>query len=186
MKIQNPKDLEEKVWYRIAKVLYGIGWLFVILSVPLTIYVLQPNTYIDMDKSYFTCPDGSAFETKGMTRDYQKEGILSHGDDQRARATCANRQAYSEDVKNRQDRARQEGYDENTITQLTNEYITKADPSNVYTLTLVKSTNGSWDNAFMWVIGVGIVGYGALELIKKTVMYITTGKKFQPYLIKNR
>lgn len=181
MNTHSSKDLEEKAWYRIAKVLYGIGWLFVILSALLTIYVLQPNTYTDTNKSYFTCPDGIKYNTKDMMLNYLSgdEKSLSSEDDQRARTTCANHQAYSEDLKRRQERARQQGVSEDEIAQLSYEYIIKTDPSNVYKLTLIESTNGSWGNAITWAIAVAVVGYGVLELIKKTAMYILTGKKFK-------
>lgn len=182
MNTKNPKNLEEKAWYRIAKVLYGIGWLFVILIAFFTIYVLQPNTYMNMDKSYFTCPDGIKYNTKGMTRNYLQEKILSSEDDQRARATCAKHQVYSEDTKAKMQRAREEGWTEDEISRAIQEGIVK-NPSMIYTndpiykLTLIESTNGSWGNAFTWAIAVVVVGYGALELIKKVTLYILLGNK---------
>ena len=172
------EDLEEKAWYRIAKVLYGIGWFFVIFIALSTIYALQPNTYTDTDKSYITCLDGTRYNLDGIEYNSIQESLTPEGD-KKAKAACIKLQAYPEEIKAANDQARQAGYSENQIAQLSYEYTMKANPSNVYKLILIESTNGSWGNAFIWAIGVGMVGYVALELIKKTVMYILTGKKFR-------
>ncbi len=177
MENQNKEDLEEKVWYRVVKVLYGIGWLFVILFALLTIYVLQPNTYTDMDKSYITCLDGTKYNLNGVDYNSIQKRLTSEGD-RKAKTACIGRQAYPEETKMRIERAGQLGWSEDEIAKFANQDMMEANPSSVYQVSFVQSTNGSWRNAFTWAIAVAVVGYVALELIKKTVMYILTGKKF--------
>lgn len=177
MNTYSSEELEGKAWYRIAKVFYGIGWFFVIFITLSTVYVLQPNTYIDTDKSYFTCLDGTRYNLNGIDYNSIQERLTSEGD-KKAKMACIERQTYPEETKMRIAKAREAGYSEDQIARLTYEYIIKANPSDMYRVSFIQSTNGSWGNAFIWAIIVGMVGYGALELIRKITLYISTGKKF--------
>jgi len=53
--------LENKAWYRFLKVLYGIGWFFILLIISVTFLALKPTNEIDMTKSSFICPNGKSY-----------------------------------------------------------------------------------------------------------------------------
>ncbi len=175
MNTKNSERLEEKVWYRIAKVFYGIGCILVISLGLLTIFLLQPNTYIDTDKSYITCLDGAKYNLNQIGYDSIQMTLTSEGDKQ-ARIVCMKRQAYPELTKRRAEKAKAAGWTDDEINRAIYLDAMKANPSDLYKVSFVESTSGSWNNAILWGIAILIGGFIILEVLQKTVLYILTGK----------
>ena len=81
--------IQNTAWWRLLKVLYGIGWIIIILITVFTFIVIMPKGNIEEAKSSFTCPDGNSFTWNHLDGYYNKnDKIYSPEDHLKAMVSC--------------------------------------------------------------------------------------------------
>lgn len=183
MSTKNPEDLEEKAWYRIAKVLYGLGWLLVILLAGITFIITKPNPGVDLSKSTVTCDNGKSFSLSTMQGYYSSQDkFLDEEDNLRIVIACEIKQ-FSDETLMQMRQQTSSDYEYKTELQKRGLELTKrmaALGAPEYKLNFVeKNLNSEWVNSLLWVLAIFAGSAVLLDLIKKITLYILTGKKFK-------
>lgn len=185
---------------RLINVLYGIGWVGILIALAITFYSTKPYDYLNNDNSSITClPSNKTFNYAKVNEyidklPYENRSGL-HTIEAKAQLICD--VAIEEfDLKYRQspDQALQylgakgEVYSEldqkwfqNTeqnrkliVTNFKNQYL-----KGIYNINEVKSTSGNWGNVALWVVGIFIVLSIILDLLKSVLLYLVNGRKIQ-------
>jgi len=167
------------------KVLYGIGWVLVIVIVLITFYLTKPTGQIIADKSGFSCPDGQSYTWKNLAGYYsQKDKVLNETDHAGALAACGLNKPDDETIQ-RMEKARIAGVSEAQIQKEASEYqIKKSRLNPPYKLSWVTDKSLSkWLMAIFWAFVALLVANFALDTIRNIVLYIAFGKLFSyPFL----
>lgn len=152
-------NLEDKLLYRLVKVIYIIVFL---LSGLIAIFIgweSRPQPEVDDEKSRIACDNGKNYKlSANRIYVYSVDTTsLSNYQDEEARKLC------------------QYG----VLNDYSTSYRNLATPTHQnYQLKIVEGTRGSWTNAILWWV-LGIAGsYVALNLIRETINYILFGKPF--------
>jgi hypothetical protein len=153
-------DLEINWFYRLVKVMYVLFLAVGLIGVLCAGWDLKPYQYINNEKSYLTCPDGTrysfkilalSFYTRSSFDDYEKESVIK---------TCNKHLSKSTDPN--------EFNFENLIP-------VDGDP---YPTHWVYETRGSWIEAIeLWLLG-SLIAFLIFNGIKQSLLYIVYGKKF--------
>ncbi len=151
------KNLEEKVLFRLIKVVYVVTLLLSVLVLLWAGWDSRPKPKVD-DRSHIACDNGEIYLlNKNRFYLFSVEDTFSSSEDVEARKLCE--------------------------YKVLNDYSTKyrnleTPASQNYQLKVIEGTRGSWGNAFLWWV-LGISGaYVALNLIRETLNYILFGKSF--------
>jgi hypothetical protein len=182
------KHYKNTAVYRAMKVLYGIGWVFVVLIMIATFYLTKPQGYVNMKESGFTCPDGKNYVWTSSTGYYTKEDkVLETNDHLSALSTC---KLYDSLIgKFDTDAAIKAGYSQKEIDNYLSEQKTKkAEESRLkppYKLFWVTDETGNkWFWAAIWTFIALIVANFLLDTIRNIVLYITYGEGFTYPMLK--
>lgn len=186
---------EGKAWYRLLKVLYGTGWVMLILITLFAFYVLKPSGRAVMVKSGFTCPNGKSYVWNNYSGYYyytKNDMYLNENDNVSALKTCG---LYTPEylaepgLSERKSSLIAAGVSEAEVNQtLTLGLPVKAreiQQKPPYKLNWVTDlTDGrAWVKSIGWSIAVFFVTYFILETIKNIVLYVAFGKRFSYPLI---
>lgn len=196
---EEPKSLENKAWYRVLKVLYGLGWIIVLIITGFAFLILKPSSFVDLSKSTFYCPEKvtsySLENAKGL---YNKgDKYLTMEDHLMATKTCGLQLA-----KFKTDAAKKAGYSDEEInihlanlfdmnsTDFKNAFqsIEAGRKNPLYQISFVyNDTTMNWLKSLGGVGVVFVVAIFILNLIRDIVLYITIGKKFSYWwLVSNK
>ncbi len=173
-----PKNLEKKAWYRILKILYGMGWITVFIVTGLAFFILKPTGYIDLYKSTVTCPDGNKYQLNSL-KGFYKVGQNFNTEDQlivqkicKVEPTVTIRNSQTGEMKQvPQSQLAQYGL------QAPQGQAPQPQPQQTG-ISKNLEEQGSWGQALLWTTVVLYASIFLLNLIKGVVLYITTGKKF--------
>lgn len=171
----NKANLEDKLLYRLVKVIYIITFLLVSLMVIAEGWWFKPVLIVDSDKSTITCSNGKSysFNTVGISASLSEAKQLDSYNDRKAREFCKEFETYI--IENKQT-GEQQGikYSDFPKYNLINPDLDRVS----YSFNLVESTTGSWTNVILrWTLGIAI-SYVILNLIRETLNYILFGKPF--------
>lgn len=195
----NKKELGA-FWNRLINVLYGLGWVGILIAVVITFITTKPYEYLDEDKTSIFCLPSNKNFSYAKVSEYidklpyeNKAGIYTI--EGKSQLFCD--VAIAEfDLKYRQspDNVLQylgekgEVYSENDqkwfentqqnrkiiVTNIKNQY-----PLGIYKINEVNSTHGSWGNLALWMVGVFIVLTIVLDVLKAVLLYLVVGTKIQ-------
>lgn len=176
-------------WTRLINVLYGIGWIGVLIAVGLTYVITKPYTYVDNTKSKVSCYGEGGTYSFEKIQDYIYDvpnwyDLNLDTIEDKAHYTCIkvaeNNLQYSNDKKTVWSEVDQNWYPN---TQENRSLLTgepnKQPKEFIYQINEVETTNGKWENVVMWMLGVLIALSIALDLIRSTLLYLTTGRKIK-------
>lgn len=158
-----PKKLEKRAWYRILKVLYGVGWMLVLVITLTTFLVVKPTGYVNTYNSSVKCSNGISYRLSNLEGVYKVGDKLSLKDEIFVKRICTRATYQIEEAK-------AAGYTDQEI----NKYLDQKQVS--YALNLVE--NGSWRGTTFWTLVAFFIAAFLLDLFKKIVLYIVLGKKF--------
>lgn len=151
-----PLNLEEKVWYRLVKVIYIFFYIVACLIVALMAYSERPRTFVDSDRSFIICSNGisSAYAAGKHRIGIGADGSVYSWDEPDAHKLCA----YG------------------IIDDYRNQYATP--PEKNYSVRVAYRHVGS-RNAVLKVLVYGfLIVILTLEVIKRTFLYVAVGQPF--------
>lgn len=90
--IQQESILERKIWYRIAKTIYIIAYILVVIVVFFFGYLLKPYTDTDPSSSVIICNNGRRLVFDDAL--IFKDGTLGYNDDREAGRLCSGINRY--------------------------------------------------------------------------------------------
>jgi len=153
-------DLEIKWFYRLVKVMYVFFLAIGFIGVLCVGWNLKPHQYINNEKSYLICPDGTKYSFKSLDLYFYTSSFFSDYERETVIKTCNNNLIKSTDPK--------EFHFENLIP-------IDGDP---YPTHIVYKTRSSWIEVIkFWFFGSLIV-FLIFNVIKQSLLYIVYGKKF--------
>ncbi len=90
MKEKTPSlNIQNTAWWRLLKVLYGIGWIITIIITAFTFIAIIPKGNVEESKSSFTCPDGNSFTWDYLDGYYNKNDKIYNPEDHlKAMVSC--------------------------------------------------------------------------------------------------
>lgn len=173
--------------YRLVNVLYGVGWLAILLLVLFVFFATKPYTYVDDTKSYVTCLTNN--KKYGFANFQQPTGqYLSSLEDKGnylcsmvIKASLKYQEANSSNLFQRQAWSEHEQKwfpDTPQNNQILVQNVKNQYPQGFFKITEVQSTNSSWQNVLLWCAGTFAVLAIILDLMRFTILYIAAGKKF--------
>lgn len=181
------KNTEGNFFARLINVLYGVGWLGVLIVTVLVFIIQKPYQYVNNDKSYITClNDGKKYTYSSINNHldtipnrYQLN-LLSI--ENKAKYICEtsieNNLSYSDKkewVWSEQDQDWFSNTPENREILVQN--VKNKSNQEIYKINNIYSTRGSWGSTIIWVTGIFIVLSITLDFLKATLFYLFTGKK---------
>lgn len=181
--------LERKIWWRFLKVLYGLGWVIIILITIFVFLITKPSGSIQKLKSGFTCPDGESYVWSSYGGGYytKDDKFLESEDHISALKKCG---LYEIDSANKfRETALERGFTENEIAaEISRKQLEEAESNRTnppYTLNWVTDENGNkWFYAFLWTIVGFIVVNLLLDTLRNIILYIILGRPFSYPLLK--
>lgn len=185
-----------KPLYRLLKVLYGAGWVLVVVIMILTFYLTKPTGSVIVSKSGFTCPDGKSYIWKTLNGFYVKtDTFLNIEDHISALKTCG----LLKEVTFNKDKAREQGWTDQQIenylsssqsqTDQHQQEVSKAGESGLnppYKLNWITDSKNykKWGMAFIWAFVALLVANFLLDTIRNVVLYVAFGEPFSYPLLK--
>jgi hypothetical protein len=180
--------LEKNAWFRLLKVLYGAGWIVVVLITAFTFFITKPSGVVEMGKSGFTCPDGKSYTWKSYSGYYTKNSkLLEKTDHMSALNSCGlynGEYLVDKGFTERVEKAKSFGYDETDISKsITYGLAEKAESirqSPPYKLNWVTDETNfhKWIWSGIWTIVLFFVSYFILDTFKNIALYVFYGKRF--------
>lgn len=161
-KITSVQALNEKMWYRILKVIYAItGVLIFVLGGALVVDSTRPQKIIDSSGSFITCNDGRTFTFAEIGVNELYATIISHDAVEKANFSCY--------------------YNENDPVNINPDNFVPPweNGDNLFKATWKYSLDRSWASFVGFIVLYLLGAYIAYEGIKRVFYYVLFGK-WQP------
>lgn len=172
----NAENLSNKAWYRLVKVLYGLGLALLALLVLATFISTRPSGRVLMEKSGFTCADGESYLWTHQSNYYSgAEVTLNDEDHLLALKTCNDKSGNRLAVTRKSDGQTGTVEESDFDSKLYELRETKSNhPS--YQISWVTDDNfDNWKVTITWTLLALAVGLIILDTIRNIIVYVVTG-----------
>lgn len=171
---------------RLVNVLYGIGWIILLLTVGLVFYTQKPYQYVDDAKSNISCFPSTKNYSFAVVDDYidkvpNRYELDLYTTQNKAKYVCERVIEESLKYSDTKDSVWSEGDQKwfpNT-PQNRAVLIKNVSPQSVYKVNEVTSTRNSWLSAIGWATIAFVILSIILDLLKVVLLYLVVGRKIQ-------
>jgi len=168
----NETDLEQKFLFRLIKVLYILALFLGIAFFGIIGWQQIPTKYVDISKSYVSCPNGKQYLMSAFS--IYSQYYINPKDDLAIKRACVDNVVQ---IRNKTTGETKEINVSDLSLYGIDESTKLADIK--YNTVYVESISGSWTSAILWW-GLGYLGiYIVLNIIRETLNYIFFGRVFQ-------